>query len=55
MPYSVTTDKNGNVYITGYVKSADFPTYDPGGSTFFQGTFAGPAIDGDVFVLRFEK
>jgi|GEM_PF-554398 gliding motility-associated-like protein len=39
-----------NTYVTGYTSSASFPTLNPGGGSYFQGTIAGPQ---NVFVLQF--
>ncbi|MBI2269834.1 MAG: SBBP repeat-containing protein, partial [Bacteroidetes bacterium] len=44
-------DVNGNLYVTGYVISADFPT-QAWGSAYFSG-FSGTAWD--VFILRFSN
>lgn len=43
---SIALDTYGNVYITGYTKSADFPTASP-----FQGTYGG---DLDAFVAKID-
>ncbi|MEN3045340.1 MAG: hypothetical protein ABDH37_09060, partial [Candidatus Hydrothermales bacterium] len=36
----VTTDANNRVYVVGIVNSTNFPTYNPGGNAYFQGTNA---------------
>jgi hypothetical protein len=47
---SIATDNNDNIYLTGFTLSSAFPTYNPGGSAYFQGTNAGSY---DAYVLKF--
>lgn len=48
-----------HVWVAGYTQSTDFPTLDPGGCTFFQGTRGNVVINGmglvptDAFILQF--
>jgi gliding motility-associated-like protein len=48
----VTTDVNGNVYVTGDTEGPDFPTLNAGAGAYFQNVVQGQL---DVFVLKFNN
>lgn len=50
---AVSTDNNGNVYVTGYFSgSCDF---DPGPGTVIVSSNGGPPVGGDVFVAKYSN
>jgi len=54
--YSITSDNNNNILITGKTESINFPVQNPGGGTYFQGTHGGGGANyDDVFILKFNS
>ena len=52
--YSITADAIGNVFVTGFTLSTNFPSQSLG--TFFQQNYSGGNIyGGDVFILKFDN
>jgi hypothetical protein len=56
---SVSIDANGNVFVAGYTYSTNFPTYNPGGGAYFDGTCGtdGNCNGGssDAFIIKFNN
>jgi len=47
---AIAVDGSGQVYVTGWTESSNFPTLNP-----FQGTFRGGVYYGDAFVTKFSS
>ncbi|MES2621903.1 MAG: SBBP repeat-containing protein, partial [Bacteroidota bacterium] len=48
----VSTDTAGYVYITGYTNSFNFPSFNPGGSAYYDGVFNGVV---DAIILKIDS
>jgi hypothetical protein len=55
--YSISTDANGNVFVVGRTTSTNFPTYNPGGGAYYQGTCGSCSgyYNGNAFILKFNN
>ena len=54
--YSIASDNNNNVLITGKTESTNLPMYDPGSGAYFQGTHGGGGVHfDDIFILKFSS
>ena len=53
--YSIITDHNNNILISGGTGSTNFPLQNPGGGAYFQGTYGGGFLFGDAFILKFNS
>jgi gliding motility-associated-like protein len=51
--YSIETDLNGDVFVTGWTKSQDFPVQSAGGGSYNQPTYGGGFMD--AFILQFQN
>lgn len=51
---AVVTDYCGNIYITGYTKSNDLPVLNGGGTSYYDATYGGGWLYGDLFIAAFK-
>ncbi|TND08221.1 MAG: hypothetical protein FD123_2476 [Bacteroidetes bacterium] len=52
---AIATSYTGNAYVTGYTLSGGFPTYNPGGGAYFDGTLNAVGCSEDIFILGFDN
>ncbi|MDD5570970.1 MAG: gliding motility-associated C-terminal domain-containing protein [Bacteroidales bacterium] len=48
----ITCDASGNLYVTGYTSSTNFPTKNMGGGAYFNGSLTGGV---NPFIIRFDN
>ena len=48
----IAADISGNIYVTGWTYSENFPKQDPGGGAYFDSSYAGM---GDIFIVKFNN
>jgi len=52
-PMSIATDNNGSIFITGYTITTVFPLLNAGGTSHYQGVYAGGSSE--TFILKFSN
>ena len=53
--FSISTDNNNNILLTGETHSDDFPLYDPGGGAYFQDSIGYGYFHHEIFILKFNS